>query len=132
MLRIQRSANGNVTFSLSGRMEAKDVDALRGLLGLESSQKRIVLNLRELVLVDSDAMEFLAECEAAGRSLEDCPGFVRTWIDQWKAESECGKAESKCAPLSSGQAVSSEALAGYKSGPGAKRRVARNAGKSHA
>lgn len=84
MLLIQRAANGKVCFSLSGRMEAEDADALRKLIGLEPSSKRIVLNLRELVLVDSDAMEFLAECEAKGIKLEQYPGFVRTWIDQWK------------------------------------------------
>ncbi len=84
MLRIQRAANGKICFSLSGRMEAEDVDALRELIGLEYPRKRIVLDLRELLLVDSDAMEFLAECEAKGILLEQCPGFVRTWIDQWK------------------------------------------------
>ena len=82
MLRIQRAANGKVVFSLSGRMEPQDIDELRRLFGLETSAVHIVLNLQELVLVDGDGVEFLAGCEAAGISLENCPAYVRKWIDQ--------------------------------------------------
>lgn len=82
MLRIQRKANGKVVFSLSGRIEPQDIDELRRLFGLELSAVPIVLNLNELVLVDGDGVEFLAGCEAAGMALENCPGYVRKWIDQ--------------------------------------------------
>lgn len=82
MLRIQRKANGKVVFSLSGRIEPQDIDELRRLFGLELSAVPIVLNLEELVLVDGDGVEFLAGCEAAGMALENCPGYVRKWIDQ--------------------------------------------------
>ena len=82
MLRIQRKANGKVVFSLSGRIEPQDIDELRRLFGLELSAVPIVLNLKELVLVDGDGVEFLAGCEAAGMALENCPGYVRKWIDQ--------------------------------------------------
>jgi sugar/nucleoside kinase (ribokinase family) len=82
MLRIQRTANGKVVFTLSGRIEPEDIDELRRLLGLEPSAVHIVLNLEELVLVNGDGVEFLAGCEAAGMTLESCPGYVRKWIDQ--------------------------------------------------
>ena len=82
MLRIQRAANGKIVFSLSGRMEPQDIDELRRLFGLEPSAIHIVLNLKELVLVDGDGVEFLAGCEAGGMGLENCPGYVRKWIDQ--------------------------------------------------
>jgi len=82
MLRIQRAANGNVVFSLSGRIEPQDIDELRRLFGLEASAVHIVLNLKELVLVDGDGVEFLARCEAGGMTLENCPAYVRKWIDQ--------------------------------------------------
>ena len=48
MLRIQRAANGNVVFSLSGRIEPQDIDELRRLFGLEPSAVHIVLNLKGL------------------------------------------------------------------------------------
>jgi sugar/nucleoside kinase (ribokinase family) len=82
MLRIQRAANGKVVFTLSGRIEPEDIDELRRLFGLEPAAVQIVLNLRELVLVNGDGVEFLAECEAGGMTLENCPAYVRKWIDQ--------------------------------------------------
>ena len=84
MLRIQRASNGKVAFRLSGRIEAEDVAELRRLFGLECSAAKITLNLRDLVLADADAVDFLAACEAAGMTLDDCPGYVRKWIDQRK------------------------------------------------
>jgi hypothetical protein len=82
MLRIQRAANGKVVFSLSGRIEPEDIDELQRLFGLEPSAVHIVLNLKELVLVNGEGVEFLAGCEATGMTLENCPAYVRKWIDQ--------------------------------------------------
>jgi sugar/nucleoside kinase (ribokinase family) len=82
MLRIQRAANGKVVFTLSGRIEPEDIDELRRVFGLEPAAVHIVLNLKELVLVNGDGVEFLAGCEAAGMTLENCPAYVRKWIDQ--------------------------------------------------
>ena len=82
MLRIQRAANGKVVFTLSGRIEPADIDELRRLFSLEPSAVHIVLNLKELVLVNGDGVEYLAGCEAAGMTLENCPAYVRKWIDQ--------------------------------------------------
>jgi hypothetical protein len=82
MLRIQRAANGKVVFTLSGRIEPEDIDELRRLFGLELAAVHIVLNLKELVLVNGDGVEFLAGCEIAGMTLENCPAYVRKWIDQ--------------------------------------------------
>jgi sugar/nucleoside kinase (ribokinase family) len=82
MLRIQRAANGKVVFTLSGRIEPEDIDELRRVFGLEPSAVHIVLNLKELVLVNGDGVEFLAGCEAAGMTLENCPAYVRKWIEQ--------------------------------------------------
>jgi len=88
MLRIQRASNGKIVFTLSGRMAPEDIDELRRLLDLEAKTILIVLNLKELVLVDGDAVEFLAGCEAAGMTLKDCPAYVRRWIDQGKGYSQ--------------------------------------------
>jgi hypothetical protein len=82
MLKIHRATNGKIVFSLSGRIEPEDIDELRRLFGLEASAVHIMLNLQELVLLDGDGVEFLAGCEAAGMALENCPAYVRKWIDQ--------------------------------------------------
>jgi hypothetical protein len=86
MLRIQRAANGKIVFSLSGRIAAEDIDELRRLFSLEPSTVHIVLNLKELVLADGDAVKFLAGCEAAGMALKECPAYVRMWIDRGRGQ----------------------------------------------
>jgi len=88
MLRIQKASNGKIVFSLSGRMEPEDIDELRRLLDLEPSTVPIVLNLKELVLADREAVQFLAGCEAAGVILKDCPAYVRTWIDRGRGQNK--------------------------------------------
>jgi hypothetical protein len=72
-LKIQRSANGRVVFTLSGRIEAEDVKELRELLALEKGGQQLVLDLRDVTLVNQDAVEFLAGCEADSIKLENCP-----------------------------------------------------------
>ena len=46
MLKIQRSANGHVTFKIIGRIETKDVKELRELLALETAGQQPVSFLR--------------------------------------------------------------------------------------
>jgi hypothetical protein len=82
MLKIQRSTNGRVVFKLSGRIEAVDVKELRELLALEIAGQQLVLDLRDVTLVNLDAVEFLAGCEANSIMLENCPAYIRQWIDQ--------------------------------------------------
>jgi anti-anti-sigma regulatory factor len=44
MLKIQKSANSRVVFTLSGRIEAEDVEELRRrLLALEKAEQHLVL-----------------------------------------------------------------------------------------
>lgn len=79
MLRIQRLSDG--VFSLSGRIEIEDVAELQRLLSLESAGQEIALDLREITLVDRDAVKFLSRCEAEKVRLENCPPYIREWID---------------------------------------------------
>ena len=80
MLKIQRKANGRVLFTLSGRIEAEDIDELRRLLELEGAGSRLAFDLKDVTLVDRDAVKFLADCEADSIKLENCPAYVREWI----------------------------------------------------
>jgi len=80
MLKIQRKANGRVLLTLSGRIEAEDIDELRRLLELEGAGSHIALDLKDVTLVDRDAVKFLAACEADSIKLENSPAYVREWI----------------------------------------------------
>jgi hypothetical protein len=80
MLKIQRKTNGGVVFTLSGRIEVADIDELRRLLELEAAGRRIALDLKDVTLVDRDAIKYLVDCEADGIKLANCPPYVREWI----------------------------------------------------
>jgi anti-anti-sigma regulatory factor len=84
VLKIQRSANGRVVFTLSGRIEAEDVKELGQLFVLETAGQQLVLDLRDVTLVNRDAVEFLAGCEADSIKLENCPAYIRVWIEAVK------------------------------------------------
>jgi hypothetical protein len=87
MLRIQRSSEQEVIFSLSGRIEMEDVEELRRLLSLEAAGQGIVLDLQNITLVDRDAVKFLAGWEEEGIKLENCPAYIREWIDTERGRS---------------------------------------------
>ncbi len=80
MLKIQRSSNGEVIFTLAGRMDAEQVAEMEALLGSEASTRKIVLDLKDLTLVDRDAVRFLERCEADSIKLKNCPAYIREWI----------------------------------------------------
>jgi anti-anti-sigma regulatory factor len=88
MLKIQRSANGGVVFTLSGRIEAEDVKELRQLLALETAGKHLALDLRDVTLVNEGAVNFLAGCEADSVKLENCPAYIREWIERTKGRTK--------------------------------------------
>jgi anti-anti-sigma regulatory factor len=80
MLRIQRSANTEVVFALSGRMDQEDVAELETLIRSEADGRHIVLDLKDLTLAGRDGIGFLERCEANGITLNNCAGYVREWI----------------------------------------------------
>ena len=82
-LRIQRSTEGDlVIFKLSGRIQGDQVPALRDLLKSEVAGHILALDLREVKLVDRDAVRFLAQIEAEGAELRNCSAFIQEWILQ--------------------------------------------------
>jgi hypothetical protein len=82
-LRIERSTRQRFTvFTLSGRMEAEQVAELKELF--DRDYRNIILDLWDLRLADRDAVRFLKGCEADGMKLENCPAYVREWMDREK------------------------------------------------
>jgi len=85
MLRTRRTGNGPDLFTLSGRIETtEDIEQLQQLLADETTGQQLVLDLRDVTLVNQDAVKFLSRCEADGIKVENCPLHVRRWIDQVK------------------------------------------------
>ena len=83
MFKIQRSADENfVVFTLSGRIQASGLAELQKLLESEAGNHSLVLDLKEVKLVDRDAVNFMGSCEAKGMTLANCPAYIREWIEQ--------------------------------------------------
>jgi anti-anti-sigma regulatory factor len=80
MLKIQRHENGDVVFTLSGRLEADIVSELSPLLAAEPAGRALVLDLKDVVLVDRDIVRFLRAREHDGIVLRNCPPYIREWI----------------------------------------------------
>jgi ABC-type transporter Mla MlaB component len=91
MLKIQRSANDTVVFTLSGRIEAEGVIELQRLFDLESAQQQVALDLKDVTLADRDAVKFLLRCEEHGIQLENSPPYIREWIEREKEAKHAGK-----------------------------------------
>jgi hypothetical protein len=80
MLKVQRTANGDVVFTVSGQLEADSLCELSTLLAHESSTRAVILELKDLVLVDRDAVGFLRACTEKGIKLRNCPQYIRIWM----------------------------------------------------
>jgi hypothetical protein len=80
MLKIQRTANADVVFTVSGRLEAHNISELSMLLAAEQVGRTRVLDLTDLVLVDGDAVRFLRTCEADSIVVRNCPPYIRAWM----------------------------------------------------
>lgn len=80
MLKITRAVNGEVVIKLSGRMDLENIAELETLVRKEADGRRIVLDLKDLTLVDRDAVRFLECCESDSIRLMNCPPYIREWI----------------------------------------------------
>ncbi|MFZ0200557.1 MAG: hypothetical protein WB523_03475 [Candidatus Sulfotelmatobacter sp.] len=86
MWKVSRVEDGNqVVLSLSGRLERAHLNELQKEFASEPAIQDLVLDLTNVRLVDRDAVHFLADCEAAGASLRNCPAYIHQWISAEKA-----------------------------------------------
>ena len=83
MLRLEESRDAHV-LRVSGRIDAEDIAELR--MEMEIHPSLIAFDLSEVTLTDADAVRFLAEAEAGGTELRNCPLFVREWIRRERSD----------------------------------------------
>jgi hypothetical protein len=83
--RIEKAARGRVTvFSLCGRIEKQVIAELRRLFEFQTNYRDIVLDLKEVGVVDREVMRFFMSCEADGMKLENCTPYIREWMEREK------------------------------------------------
>jgi hypothetical protein len=79
ILRIVEESDGeNIVLRLIGRIESEHVRDLEEQLANET--RTIVLDLRDIKLVNQAAVRFLRLSEEKGIELRDCPAYIREWI----------------------------------------------------
>lgn len=79
--RIQASVNWKVvTFGKSGHLDIESVNELQRLFGLFGPDRKFILDLKDVGIVDRDALNFLASCKTGGDRLNNCPVYDREWI----------------------------------------------------
>ena len=86
MLKITKAANGEVIFTVSGRLDAENLAELKTLFSSEGKDRRISLDLKELTHVDRDAVRFLERFEIDNVQLKNCPAYIREWITRERSQ----------------------------------------------
>jgi hypothetical protein len=81
VFKILRSANGDVVLTLIGRMSGENLAELKASIASERKIFRIMLDLKDVTLVDREAVHFLGQCETNKIILKNCPAYIRDWID---------------------------------------------------
>jgi len=72
------SSNRSTTLRLIGRMQAEHLHDLQTMI--DDCKSTAALDLKELSLVDLEAVRFLGRCEGDGVHLLHCSRFIRDWI----------------------------------------------------
>jgi anti-anti-sigma regulatory factor len=78
--RIDRVVIGDdrVILHISGQITGQDVDLLRTLL--EQERSAVAIDLKDIFLVDREAVKLLALRESNGAELRNCPAYIREWV----------------------------------------------------
>jgi hypothetical protein len=73
-----------VILCISGQIREQDVDTLRACL--EQERDAVAIDLKGILLVNSEAVRFLASLESKGTELRNCPAYIREWITRERAD----------------------------------------------
>ena len=86
--RIDRvvTAENLVVLFISGRITGEHVDILRGVLEQESDG--FAIDLKNVLLVDREAVKLLALSEANGTEIRNCSPYIREWVTRERAETD--------------------------------------------
>jgi hypothetical protein len=78
---------------VSGRITGEHVDLLWSVLEQESGA--FAIDLKNVLLVDREAVRLLALSEANGTALRNCPPYIREWVTRERAETQGRSSEQR-------------------------------------
>ena len=68
--------------TLSGQFETEAIAELRRLLERQQDYGDVILDLKDVSVVSRNVMHFLLSCESKGVALENCPSYIREWMER--------------------------------------------------
>ena len=80
-----------VILHISGQITGQHVDTVRD--ALEQEDKKVAVDLKEVLLVDGEAVKLLALYEIRGIELRNSPAYIREWVARVKAQMRTDGAE---------------------------------------
>ena len=80
-MKIEKDSHGGaVTIRMSGDFQREHIADLK--MQLENRAPRMILDLKEVTLVDADVVRFLAACQTSGIKIVHCSKYIREWISR--------------------------------------------------
>jgi hypothetical protein len=86
--RIDRvvGADNLIVLYISGTISGQHVDTLRNLLRQEAGA--LAIDLKNVSLVDREAVQLLVLTEDSGMELRNCPAYIREWVTRERADKD--------------------------------------------
>jgi hypothetical protein len=78
---------------ISGRIAEEDVDTLRALL--EQEKGVVAIDLKDVLIVDREAIKLLAASESNGVELRNSPAYLREWVTRETADRNTSEERTK-------------------------------------
>lgn len=93
--RIDRRVIGQdcATLYVSGRIKEECVETLRALL--EQEKGAVTIDLKDVFIVDREAIKLLAAGESNGVELRNCPAYIREWVTRETADRNTSEERTK-------------------------------------
>lgn len=80
-MKIEKDSHGGaVTIRMSGDFQREHIADLK--MQLEDRAPRMILDLKEVTLVDVDFVRFLAACQTNGIKIVHCSKYIREWMSR--------------------------------------------------
>jgi hypothetical protein len=83
--KVERLVEGGhlALFHISGYLRETHVHLIEEMMAKETDPVAFDLaEVTEVTLVDSEAVKFLAACDAKGIEIRNCPAFIREWMSR--------------------------------------------------
>ena len=83
--RIETAARRRFSvFLLSGGIEKQAIAELSRLFEGQAEYRDIVLDLKDVCMIDREVVRFFVSCEADGMRIENCAPYIREWMEREK------------------------------------------------